>query len=577
MWMADGGSVSRGELASPDSYMRVVRTAELAGHGNWYNDAIARGNAPYGELSHWTRPMDALLLAGARAAQPFVGFDRALEGWAMAIGPVLHAATVLTLIWAVAPLMRTRAAWVGVLLPFQLLLGYQFVAGRADHHGLVVLLVAGALGAILRSLRPGASLGWAALAGMISALAAWAGMEGLAALVIAAIAYSLIWLSDDAAIARPAFMFFATAAASLACAVLAERPPVIFFAEVYDAVSVAHVFAIAATASAWLACGLLSRFADESALKRIVVFGFAAWAAASATLHLYPSLIETGAVAIDTAASQLWLADLHPSHSMVDIHDLTPTGARLLMYLGPLLLALPYLGYISKRERVHPRRGWLLVAYALALTVPLAVSDLRWAPLAQMFLVVPYAALAGAAAEKLRPRSAVGAAFATAAAGLVLTCGFIAAGTKLAGASAGLSAPGTTESCDVRALAQELERERPERTTVLTFISYGPELLYRTPHAIVASPSTRDVSGMLDTIDFFSADELPIAHEVVRRRGVDLVLVCPSAPEATAYRLEKPAPSLLHRLEIGRPPYWLRKLPPRAFQTSGFIAYRVRK
>src|SRR3546814_12853395 len=45
-------------LIDPDSYMRMVRVSELAQGWQWFDDTIARANAPYGDVLHWTRPFD---------------------------------------------------------------------------------------------------------------------------------------------------------------------------------------------------------------------------------------------------------------------------------------------------------------------------------------------------------------------------------------------------------------------------------------------------------------------------------------------------------------------------------------
>src|SRR3546814_6370121 len=49
-------------LIDPDSYMRMVRVSELAQGWQWFDDTIARANAPYGDVLHWTRPFDLLIL-----------------------------------------------------------------------------------------------------------------------------------------------------------------------------------------------------------------------------------------------------------------------------------------------------------------------------------------------------------------------------------------------------------------------------------------------------------------------------------------------------------------------------------
>ena len=71
-------AVLDGQLHGTDGYMRLVRVAALYETGDWFGGTIARDNAPYGTALHWTRPMDLLLLAGAWALSPLLGFEQAL-------------------------------------------------------------------------------------------------------------------------------------------------------------------------------------------------------------------------------------------------------------------------------------------------------------------------------------------------------------------------------------------------------------------------------------------------------------------------------------------------------------------
>ena len=208
MWSAEGG-LSPDRLASPASYARVARVLDLAEHRTWHDDAVTRANTPFGTSSESTRAMDLVLLGGAAAGAPLVGFERALESWAFAVGPLLHVLTLLVLMWALEPVLGARTVWAGALFPFQMLLSQQFAPGHADHQGLLILLLAWLLGCTLRALRPGAQIGHAALAGIAASLAAWTAVQGLAGAAIVSIAFALIWLSDCTSVARHAFIFTA--------------------------------------------------------------------------------------------------------------------------------------------------------------------------------------------------------------------------------------------------------------------------------------------------------------------------------------------------------------------------------
>jgi hypothetical protein len=75
--------------------MRLVRVEALWQDGNWYDTVSRRSNTPYGERLHWTRPLDALLIAGAAPLVPIVGQRQALYWWGVVISPLLHILTLL--------------------------------------------------------------------------------------------------------------------------------------------------------------------------------------------------------------------------------------------------------------------------------------------------------------------------------------------------------------------------------------------------------------------------------------------------------------------------------------------------
>ena len=75
-----------GSLANSDAYMRLTRVLHLHDGGAWFDPREPRVNPPAGHVQHWTRPLDALLLAGAwwpsrssgsRALRGATGADRA--------------------------------------------------------------------------------------------------------------------------------------------------------------------------------------------------------------------------------------------------------------------------------------------------------------------------------------------------------------------------------------------------------------------------------------------------------------------------------------------------------------------
>jgi hypothetical protein len=63
-----------GSLAHSDAYMRLTRVLQLHDGGAWFDPREPRVNPPVGHVQHWTRALDAVLLAGAWLLEPLLGF-----------------------------------------------------------------------------------------------------------------------------------------------------------------------------------------------------------------------------------------------------------------------------------------------------------------------------------------------------------------------------------------------------------------------------------------------------------------------------------------------------------------------
>jgi hypothetical protein len=97
----------------------------------------------------------------------------------------------------------------------------------------------------------------------------------------------------------------------------------------------------------------------------------------------------------------------------------------------------------------------------------------------------------------------------------------------------------------------------------------GPELLFRTPHQVLAAPFL-DVSGNVDSTRFFSTPYASEAEAIARRRHIDLVVACryvpdiftraPASPEGSASggAGKDFAPHFIELLMTNKQPTWLK-------------------
>jgi hypothetical protein len=169
-----------GSLADSDAYMRLTRVLHLHDGGAWFDPREPRVNPPVGHIQHWTRPLDALLLAGAWLLEPLLGFARALHLWGVLISPVLLGLALAAIAWAAAPALDRDSRLLAclVLLTQPTVLAYTSV-GRPDHHSLLLLLAVTLIGLTARLAATPGDRRAALLAGAIAGVGIWISPEAM--------------------------------------------------------------------------------------------------------------------------------------------------------------------------------------------------------------------------------------------------------------------------------------------------------------------------------------------------------------------------------------------------------------
>jgi hypothetical protein len=581
----DNWAVPRGELAGPDDYMRLARVVELHDNGEWYADRFTRSNVPYGQILHWTRPLDALLLAGAAPLSLVLGFRPALHWWGVAISPLFHLLTLLALMWAARPLLGSAAlVYAGILSLGQVGLVFFFLPGRPDHHGLLYFLFALLLGFGVRLMGPSAEVRSAGAAGLVAALAIWTSIESLMPVGYLAAVMALFWIAARGSLARKGLWFSGALLAGLAVALVLERPPTGLGTEAHDRLSVVHLLLAALALAFWLGMTVLG---GAGRGRRATLACAGAAAAIGALWLIYPKFFGGPQVDVDPRNVARWsglmLADIRPLAWPED-----PLGSlrRVLVYLGPVLPALPAAAFFALRRPAPERSGWALIALGLALFAPLAVfgpEGRRWAAYTEILLVPPYAMLLFLLLERLgieriaapgaggsRPRGAAARA-AVSLASVFVVVAFATGFPLLAGLvplpAAAASGPGKgARECTSVAIAAYLEDAaafRGQTLRILALPHLGAELLYRSPHQVVATGFHGD-SSLIDVYDFYADVGDATARRIATERGIDLVFTCPFSNERVLYARADGAPTLYDRLGDGDAPPWLHEvaLPP---------------
>jgi hypothetical protein len=592
-----GTPVFDGTLADPDSYMRLNRVLALHDGGAWFESRELRINPPAGHVQHWTRPLDALLYAGAWLLQPALGFERALYVVGVLLSPLLLALCLIALDWASAPVLDrdSRLFACLALLMQPTVLAYSSL-GRPDHHTLLLLLFILFMGLVLRLLDGAAGRRPALAAGAVAALGMWISPEALAFIAPGLAALGLGWLGGQGSLARSSRDLLASATLCLALALLLERGPAALSAIENDRLSLVHVTLFALLGLFWTLVpdrrdqGRAPARQPDAArperpagpwpriLWRTVVAGAGVAGLAALMLVMFPALQQGPLGAVDLLYQQLRLeriVEIQPlvARDMLSAGELGHAANRLILIIGIAFVALPFLLAMLARPSAT-RHLWLAVALVHAVFVPLAFYQVRWSSYAQVALLVPYSAALGWLIQRLAGRLPRGA--------LVLCRPLLIVTGLFWPLLLGQAFPQqqietADRGCPIARLAPALAQAADgARGTVLAMADYGPEILYRTAHSVLSIPNHRPQPGFAATWRILTATAPAAARAELAQAGVDWVLLCPNPVEREIFGgAEHAGANFYRRLVDGVPPTWLRPvaLPPEVADAARLFAF----
>lgn len=127
-----------GNYTDSDGYMRALRMKHWISNMIFWEQIIPESNYPYGEINHWTRPMDILWLMCYLPFRAFLPLKDAIFMGGAFISPLIKIATAMILIYGFKRYFNVYLILFGLLLFLNYPTGI-FEAGRPDHHALMNL------------------------------------------------------------------------------------------------------------------------------------------------------------------------------------------------------------------------------------------------------------------------------------------------------------------------------------------------------------------------------------------------------------------------------------------------------
>ena len=542
------GAINAFALGDTDDNLRMMQVRDLLAGQNWYDLRQYRLDPPGGADIHWSRLVDLPIAAIKLALTPFFG-GAAAERAAVAFAPLIPMAVLMSAVAVVARRMISPKAFalaIAILVLAPSTRG-MYMPLRIDHHGWQLAM----LGLVVVALTDPKRARGGALLGIATALSLAIGLEMLLYLALAGGLTVLRWLIDPAQSRRlvtyGASLAGGCSAAYLAFASYANRAPVC------DALS--PVWLSAMIVAGALAV-LLAMVSPRSWPVRLALAAAAGAVLAGAFAWAWPHCLSR-LEGVSPQAEALWLNNVREARPIYRHGFQTAVVVTSLPVIG-------LIGYAVTLWRVRLDREKLILWASIAAPALLAALLLLWqsraGPAAQL-LAVPGAAALGwlVIPATLNSRHM-----------LVRVLGTVAAFLIVSGIAAQQAvrlvpdkrAPRLKTVNRANALCPSLSGLRAvakqPKGYVLTFVDLGPRLITVTHHDAVAGPYHRNDEDIVDIATTFRGTP-EHAREVIERRGIDYVLICPSLSESTIYASAAPN-GFYVQLNKGKVPGWLTRV-----------------
>ncbi len=559
------------DLLDTDAFTRLVRVEQLATDHDWYNSVIPRSNAPHGETLHWTRPLDILLLLGAGALTPLFGFHKALYWWGVVISPILGVISLAAMAWAAQPVLdRENRRWVWILFLGQFLLVSVYHFGRPDHHSLLSLLFIGLIGCLLRLAEPEPNRKMALWVGLLAGVAMWVSVEALAGVVLVFIALAILWVLHGGGYLDKLHVFAGTLLVCSAVFLLSEYPLRALLSFEYDRISAVHIIIFALAA---VSVFILRAFTSKGRTYRLSAALVIAAADFALLWFTIPAFFKGPFSQVNSEIIPIWL------DWVIEVQPLLADSTiTIVTVIGSITVASGFVIYRLILKKCDRQTEYLLTfLIGLLVFIPLTFYQIRWVYYCSALLVIPLAMALSQIMNRLSSIKKDGLrALARAGTIVLFLFGFLLLGVILDTpenpADAADSKPPTRVLCN---WLNDPGSNLPASAVIMIDIDYGPEILYRTPHQVIATPYHRNDAGILFNHRVMTSANAEAARVVISERPVDLLILTPESSEKVIYKAAENPNIFYNQLLAGQVPEWLIPVPTPPGVSEWFLVFKV--
>lgn len=554
-----GYTFTPGTLADPDGYMRLLRVQQLLETGQWYDQSITLANAPYGHTLPWGRLLDLLILMVYYPLSWVKDSGQALFTAGVWVSPLLLIPGGLALAWAKRNYQLSHDFCLAALAMYLMqpaLVNY-YVAGRPDHHALLITLFLIQLIVIYGCLRKGSSVRDFVIAGVLMGGSCWVSIEPLAMWVASTLVFSLLWLRQPDRI-RQVIAFHAATLVAATAVLLLETPGLLWSDPAVDRLSGYYLLLFLVVLLGWCGIFLFSRKVLLHQMVQRMGVGVITGLVSVGIIYWLATPITSGPMgALPPEILSIWLPRLDEFQPVGTTFSGVLKG--VLTWMPVVILALPYVGYrciCCLKQKISPSlHDYAWVVYAVIFT-GLIFYQKRWSSYADIIWLIPAALLVGELLTWLSVRQRL-VIWRVPALFLLLVVPFIPqvlfSHASEAETASAMSSQTVYREDELLRWAADLSSSR----TLLAPFNLSPQLMYRTGHRTVGGNYHTNPEGIIDSYEFLMTSDEVHARQILESRAVDYVIVESTAYEAGFAVTELAASAIFKRLLKGELPEFL--------------------
>lgn len=514
----------------PDDYMRMVQVFDfLKAPFSSSFEQSRLGVVGSHDLMHWSRLPDIPLALIILIFEPFMGKVQAAY-WAATIVP---AVLTLILFWFGYNYTRLfvsdrRAILAVILLCLTWPMMRQFVPGRVDHHAYVLLSVLVGYGYIISIYFDPKSWRYPVYAGIALGLGLVIAVEALPWIGLAAALGAWFWLIKGEEYLIPNLLFGLSLLVTCIVSFLALRYPWAGFSPACDTLSSTLIVFVTAIPVFWCAMIGLARTNINSIGFRFMADAVVGMALVIGLYKIAPSCFFDPYEISDPMVRKIWLSEVNEAKGWFSFLAMQPQLAVSAMM--PFVFGIPAVvwGMFRDPERRVIWSGLLLI---LICGLILMMFQIRFAEFASLLAVGPivwgaselFFVIKGFLTARIKftrgRRIALSFIFFLCCLGLFLNRFYH---EKLSPEAHAVAA----KECSTVSMAEALNGLPAGR--VAAFIDYGPDILFRTDHSVLAAPYHRNEEGILAAYKILTSTSEAEAKGMIVKYRVDYVVACPA-------------------------------------------------